>query len=201
MNAAQPRARLTAAAYLDWEAAQPERHEFVDGEVYAMTGARLAHNVIAGNAFAFLRDRLRGTPCRVYMADVKLHVEAADAYLYPDVMVSCEARDRTSDREVAIRWPWLVIEVLSEATAAYDRGRKFALYRQVPTLTHYLLVEQSRPSADLYVRNAEGLWVLHPLAVGDVMRVPERGIEWPVATLFDDVDFDTAADAAAPPLA
>jgi len=192
MNALQPRPRLSPADYLAWEATQSVRHEFVDGEVYAMTGARLAHNVIALNAAAFLRTQLRGTPCRVYMSDVKLQVEAADAWLYPDVMVSCEARDRVSDRELAVRWPWLVVEVLSDSSAGYDRGAKFALYRRVPTLTHYLLVEQEQPRADLYVRNAEGLWVLHPLAAADVMRLPERGLEWPVAALFDDVDFDTA---------
>jgi len=198
MNAAQPRPRLSPADYLAWEATQSERHEYVGGEVYAMTGARLAHNVIAGNAYTFLREQLRGTPCRVYMSDVKLHVEAADAYLYPDVMVSCEARDRVSDRELAIHGPWLVVEVLSDSTAGYDRGGKFALYRRVPTLTHYLLVEQGQPRADLYVRNAEGLWVLHPLAAGDVMHIPERGIAWPVAALFDDVDFDTGDADAAP---
>jgi len=197
MNAVQPRPHLSPAEYLAWEAGQSERHELVDGEVYAMTGARLAHNVIAGNAFAFLRERLRGTPCRVYMSDVKLHVESTDAYLYPDVMVSCEARDRVSDSELAIHWPWLVVEVLSDSTAGYDRGRKFELYRRVPTLTHYLLVEQGQARADLYVRNAEGLWVLHPLAAADVMHIPERGIDWPVATLFDDVDF--GADDDTPP--
>lgn len=189
MSAVLPRLGFDAAAYLAWETTQEVRHEYVAGEVFAMTGSRLAHNVIALNAAVFLRQALKGKPCRVFMADLKLRIASADAFVYPDVMVSCDPRDRRPEDDTSIAHPWLVVEVLSPSTAAYDRGRKFELYRQVETLSHYLLAEQDRHGAELFRKNAEGLWVLQPLAASDTLRIAEQGIEWPISTLHADVDF------------
>jgi Uma2 family endonuclease len=97
-----------------------------------------------------------------------------------------------------VQHPWLVVEVLSESTAAFDRGRKFEHYRLVESLTHYLLVDATRPQADLFCRNAQGLWVLHPLGPGDSIHIHEpHAIDWPVAALFEGVPFEPAAGAAA----
>jgi Uma2 family endonuclease len=192
MSAVSPRDALTPAAYLALEASQPERHEYVAGEVFAMTGARVAHNVIALNAAVFLRQALRGKACRVFMADLKLRIDSAAAFLYPDVMVTCDPRDRRPSDDTSVGHPWLVVEVLSDSTAAYDRGHKFALYRQVQTLTHYLLVEQERRGAELFTKNDEGLWVLQPLAATDVLHIADHGVRWPIESLHDDVDFDPA---------
>ncbi|MFZ2653241.1 MAG: Uma2 family endonuclease [Burkholderiaceae bacterium] len=193
MSAVVPRPGFDAAAYLAWEAAQEVRHEYVAGEVFAMTGSRLAHNIIVLNAAVFLRQALKGKPCRVFMADLKLRIDAADAFVYPDVMVSCDPRDRKPDDDTCIRHPWMVLEVLSASTAAYDRGRKFELYRQVATLSHYLLVEQDRRGAELFRKNDDGLWVLQPLVEADTLHIAEHGIDWPIATLHDDVDFGPTA--------
>lgn len=190
MSAVLPRSGFDAAAYLAWECSQEVRHEFIAGEVFGMTGAKLAHNVIALNAAVFLRQALKGKPCRVFMADLKLRVDAADAFLYPDVMASCDPRDRRPDDDTFIRHPWLVVEVLSPSTAAYDRGRKFELYRKVESLTHYLLVEQDRLGAELFRKNDEGLWVLQPLGGADTLHLEGHGIDWPMASLHDDVDFE-----------
>jgi len=188
-----------AEAFLAWEEAQTERHEYVDGEVYPMVGARRGHSIIAGNAFIWLRQAFRGSPCMAYGEGMKLHLNEAGDFLYPDVMVTCDPRDRHPGEDRYIAHPWLIAEVLSESTAALDRGRKFELYRQIDALTHYLLVEQSRPHADLFVKNAQSQWVLHPLAVADNIPIEQLGRPWPVASLYEDVDFNPPPAAAAAP--
>ena len=182
---------MTPQEYLDWESTQQEKHEYIGGQVYAMTGARLNHNRIAGNAFTWLRQALRGLPCEAFMSDVKLQIDAADVFYYPDLIVTCDPRDLADGRALAVRHPWLVVEVLSDSTSAFDRGRKFEHYRLVDSLTHYLLVETTRPQADLFCRNAQGLWVLHPLTIADSIQVElPHAFTWPVAALFEGVPFD-----------
>ncbi|MBL8351871.1 MAG: Uma2 family endonuclease [Burkholderiaceae bacterium] len=187
-----------AEDYLAWEAQQAERHELVDGEVYAMVGARLTHNTIALNAVIFLRQALKGTPCRVHGLDAKLNTDTDGNFLYPDAMVTCDPRDRQPGEDRFISHPWLVVEVLSDSTAAYDRGRKFEIYRTLDTLTHYLLVEQDRAHADLFSRNEQGLWVLRPLTANDLIPIERIAQPWPVASLFEEVDFAPPAQPATP---
>ena len=189
MSAVLDEPKLSFEAYLAWEAGQAERHEFFGGEVFAMTGARATHNTIAGNVFAVLKEALRGTPCRVFIADMKLHVASVDASFYPDVFVSCDPRDRSADAELVQRHPQLVVEVLSESTAAFDRGRKFEAYRGLESLTAYLLVEQDRAHADLFLRNADGLWVLHPGSTGEALTIDPPGVVLTLAAIYEGVDF------------
>ena len=186
-----------AEAYLAWEELQPERHEYVDGEVYAMTGARVRHNLLAGNAYVWLRQALRGSACSVFSDGLKLQISPDGDHLYPDLMVTCDPRDTQSGDGRFISHPWLLAEVLSDSTAAYDRGRKFELYRSIDTLTHYLLIEQTRPYAELFFKNEQGLWVLQPLQADGLIPIARLGQPWPVASLFEDVDFTPAT---APPV-
>lgn len=158
---------LSAAAFLEWEAAQATRHEYVAGEIFAMAGAGDTHVTVALNVAMALRQHLAGTPCRTYITDMKLRVESVDAYYYPDVMVCCGANDRADP--LVKREPVLLVEVLSPSTAAFDRGGKFAAYRTLPSLREYLIVDPENRSAELYRLGADGLWVLHPAArEGDV---------------------------------
>ena len=197
MSAALTEPPLTFEAYMAWEAEQPERHEFFAGEVFAMTGARATHNTIALNIAVALRDVLRNTSCRVFISDMKLHVASADASFYPDVFVSCDPRDRTPDAELVQRHPQLVVEVLSDSTAAFDRGQKFEAYRSLDSLAAYLLIEQHRPHADLFVRNAEGLWVLNPVGEGGTLTITSMGVELPMAAVYEGVAFGVQAPAGA----
>ena len=197
MSAGLTEPPLTFEAYMAWEAEQPERHEFFAGEVFAMTGARATHNTIALNIAVALRDVLRNTSCRVFISDMKLHVASADASFYPDVFVSCDPRDRTPDAELVQRHPQLVVEVLSDSTAAFDRGQKFESYRSLDSLAAYLLVEQHRPHADLFVRNAEGLWVLNPVGEGGTLTISPMGVELPMAAVYEGVGFGVQASAGA----
>ncbi|WP_251971883.1 Uma2 family endonuclease [Sphaerotilus microaerophilus] len=189
----QPRPAFDIPAYLDWEAAQADRHEYIAGEVFAMTGARGTHNLIAGNVYMALRQALRGTPCRTHIEGMKLHVQAADAVLYPDVFVTCDPQDLTEQAELAKTSPKLVVEVLSESTAAYDRGLKFELYQRLPSLQEYLLIEQDRVHADLFRRNAEGLWVLHPSGPGETVQLDSVGLTLPMELIYEDTAAGSAA--------
>lgn len=162
--------RMSAAEFLAWDAGQALKHEFLAGEVFAMAGGEDRNVTVAGNLYIALRQHLRGSPCRVYTSDVKLQVEAADSFFYPDLMVTCSAAD-AADRLIK-REPVLVVEVLSASTAAYDRGDKFAAYRQLPSLVEYLLVDVDTRRCDLFRKGAhDGLWVLHPSDAGAGVRL------------------------------
>lgn len=156
MGHAQENTTLNRAAYLQWEAEQPDKHEYLAGEVFAMVGSRREHVLVAGSLYARLRNHLKGSRCQTFVSDMKLFVEAADAYFYPDVMVSCDERDRRA--ELAIEHPLLIVEVLSDSTAAYDRGTKFAAYRKLAGLSEYLLVDIEQRRLELYRRN-NGHWL------------------------------------------
>ncbi|MFT4241928.1 MAG: Uma2 family endonuclease [Acidovorax sp.] len=186
MARAQPQPYLTAADYLAWEQAQADRHEYIDGEVFAMAGGEDRHTTTAGNLYIALRQHLRGTPCSTYMSDVRLHVAASNAYFYPDVMVTCDSGDRAS--RLSKSAPVLVAEVLSPSTASYDVGAKFAHYRQIASLREYVLVDIDRRSADVYRKGADGLWVLHPFSDGQAVGLASVELTLPAADLFADLE-------------
>jgi Uma2 family endonuclease len=178
------------AQYLEWEAGQEERHEYIAGEVFALTGARDEHNSIALNVAASLKAALRGTLCRAFIADMKLQVEAVDAFFYPDVFVTCDGRDKGPAADLVKRHPCLVVEILSESTAAYDRGLKFEYYQKLDTLQEYLLLEQDRRHADLFRKNGDGLWVLHPINDQGSVTLNSISATLDMDTIYEDVGFD-----------
>lgn len=189
---------MTADEFLAWESTRMDRHEFIRGEVFAMTGGVDRNDTVAGNLYMKLRQHLRGTPCRVYGSDVKLRVDAADCFFYPDLMVTCSAAD-LADRLVK-REPVLVAEVLSPSTAAFDRGDKFADYRRLPSLAEYLIVDVERRRCDLYRKGADGLWVLHPSGPDDAVKLTSVDLVVDAAELWADLEPDApAAPPALPP--
>jgi Uma2 family endonuclease len=178
--------KISVEDYLAGEDGAEVKHEYLAGEVFAMDGAGEAHVTIAGNLFALLRNHLRGGPCRVYISDMRVRVEAADAFYYPDVLVTCAASDRAES--LAKRHPSLIVEVLSDSTAAFDRGAKFAHYRQLDSLAEYLLIEPARRSADLFRRNQDGDWVLHAFIDHDQLELASLGFACPLDALYEDVE-------------
>jgi Uma2 family endonuclease len=176
---------LTAAEYLAWEAEQSERHEFVDGEVFAMAGAEDRHVTVGGNLYIALRQHLAGTPCRTYMSDMRLNVAAAGNYFYPDVLVTCSPRDEATPRNKSE--PKLIVEVLSASTAAYDRGQKFGHYRRLDSLQEYVLIDIDSRTTDCYRKGADSLWVLHPFAKGEPVTLASVALEISAAQLFAEV--------------
>ncbi len=187
MGLPQPKDRFDRTDYLAWEAEQPTKNEYVAGEVFAMVGARQEHVLVSLALAARFREHLHGTRCRTYTSDMKLEVEAADAVFYPDVMVSCDEADRS--RAVAIQAPSLVVEVLSDSTAAYDRGPKFAAYRKLTALQEYLLIDIDARRMELFRREPVG-WVLHePVGEGDaaVLRLDSIALDLTAADAFSDL--------------
>ena len=155
-------AKLTGSEYLAWEASQAERHMFVAGEVFSMAGGTAEHNRSAFKAAMALERHLAGTPCKTFIGDMRLKVQAADAYFYPDVVVTCDTVDISDPKISTIVAPKLVIEVLSPSTVAYDRGQKFAAYRTLPSLQEYVLIDPESKTLEVFRKNTAGIWELHP---------------------------------------
>ena len=157
----QPEPTLSFDEWLQGERGALEgRSEFVDGEVFAMTGASLAHNAIVTNITREISIQLKGRPCQVYANDLKVLIRSANAGTYPDLVALCGEPELLDQRHDLLLNPSLVVEVLSDSTEAYDRGEKFALYRQLPSLREYLLVSQNRVRVELYTGSADGRWTL-----------------------------------------
>ncbi len=177
---------LTAEEFIAWEVGQSERHEFVNGEVFAMAGAEDRHVTVALNIAFALREHLRGTPCRTFMSDMKLQVAAANSYFYPDVMVTCNSADAASPLSKAE--PVLLVEVLSPSTAAYDRGEKFVHYRRIASLQEYVLVDIDTRRTDVFRKQADGMWVLHPFEGAEPVSLASVKLDVTVEALFAEVD-------------
>ena len=190
MSLPAPQPFFDAQAYLAWEAEQSTKHEYHDGEVFAMAGASDAHVTVAGNVYMALRNHLRGSPCSVFISDMKLRVEEDNAFFYPDVFVTCAESDRGRSHSKSA--PVLVVEVLSPATSAYDRGAKFAAYRKLPTLREYALIDPERLSLDLFRREGDSKrWVLHPIEAGGHVEWASVGLQVPLEALYEDVPITT----------
>ena len=186
MGAAQPRAKLGIDEFLAWDATQTEKVELVSGEIFAMAGAEDGHVTVAGNLYIALRQHLKGSPCRAYMSDMKLRVENLGSVFYPDVLVTCNPTDHQS--RLVKTEPILLVEVLSPSTAAYDRGNKFAQYRQIGALREYVLVDVESRRTDVYRKRADGLWVLHPFEPGQAVHLASVDLLLPDADLYAEVD-------------
>ena len=181
---------FSRADYLIWEHDQPERHEYVAGEVFAMVGARDRHNVIALNLAALVRPHLKGSPCKTYLSDIKLEVSAADSVFYPDLFVTCETpSDPLVKRDAA-----LIVEILSPSTEAYDRGRKFGMYRLLTGLKEYLLIGTDEALVEVYRRTDDDAWLLRTYRPGDTFTLASIDLQIAVDEVFDDIDFTPAAD-------
>jgi Uma2 family endonuclease len=180
---------MTAAEFLAWEATQQERHDFVDGEVFpalAMAGGEKRHNMASMNVVFALRQRLSGSPCRTYMADVKVAAADDDNYFYPDALVTCSEADRKDSR--IVREPTLIVEVLSPSTAAYDLGVKFTRYQRIASLREIAFIDLDERHTSVYRRGADGLWVLHTFDRGADVRFASVDLTLTAAALFADVD-------------
>ncbi|MBE9186998.1 Uma2 family endonuclease [Microcoleus sp. LEGE 07076] len=171
--------------YLAGEKVSLIKHEYRQGEIYAMAGTSKAHAIISLNAAILLRNHLRGSGCIPYMADIKVRIEAANCYYYPDVAVSCDERDKNADEDF-ITYPRLIVEVLSPSTAAFDRGEKFADYRTSESLQEYVLINQEKVSVECFRRNAEGLWVLYPYSQGQDVQFASVNFSCAIEALYED---------------
>jgi Uma2 family endonuclease len=179
---------MSPEEYLEWEQYQEVRHEYLDGEVIAMTGGSLFHNDIALNLYTALRPHVRARGCRINVSDAKVKVNAL-TYCYPDLVVSCDNRDRTATQ--LFQSPKLIVEVLSPSTEAYDRGKKFTQYRTLPTLQEYVLIDTTEMSVDCYRRGEGRQWWLAPYTVGDTLTLESVDFSCAIELLYEDVQLES----------
>ena len=179
---------MTPQEYLEWEATQELRYEYIDGEVVAMTGGTKPHNRIALNLATSLDGFLTEKGCDIYIADVKVQIASLNSYHYPDIVVTCDSRDKESNEWV--EYPCLIVEVLSPSTEAFDRGNKFNRYRQLSTLKEYVLVQSTEMSVDCFRKNEQGLWVYYHYTAKEILTLECLGFSIAVEDLYRRVNFD-----------
>jgi len=176
---------ISPADYLAAEEISPFRHEYRDGEVFAMTGGTRNHNAIIGNLLVALKTHLRGSGCRSFTENVKTRIEARNAFYYPDLVVTCDDRDRPNN-EQSISYPRLIIEVLSPSTARFDRTEKFADYRTIPSLTEYVLVSTDQQAIEVFQKSDRSEWQLaNP---SDPVQLISINVSISIADIYDDTD-------------
>ena len=177
---------ISVEKYLKFELESDIRHEYVDGEIFAMSGASEEHNLIAGNIFAVLRPHLRGTPCRAFVSDMKVKVklQKADIFYYPDLLVTCDPNDKEKYFKTC---PTLIVEVLSNSTKTIDKREKRINYQTLESLQEYVLVSQDEIKIEVYRKDAQENWSIQTLGKGDDLKLNSIGLTLTMADIYEDV--------------
>lgn len=152
--------QLSTTDYLNGERQAPEKHEYIQGQIYAMAGASREHNQLVFNLAGLLHAQLRSKPCSAFVADMRVRTRPNEAYFYPDLALACGELQFEDEHSDTLLNPSVIIEVLSPSTEGYDRGAKFAHYRRLDSLQEYILVAQDRLSIECYRRASQGQWLL-----------------------------------------
>ena len=196
MVASPQKPYLTPEEYLQLESKSDLKHEYFDGEILAMAGATDTLVTLAGNIFALLLNHLRGSGCRVYISDMKVRIEAKNRFFYPDVMVTCETKDRESSTYK--EFPRLIIEVLSDSTEAFaprsgslqDRGDKFADYQSISSLEEYVLINTKKARIECFRRTDDGMWLLQFYELDKInFALTSVKFEAKIEEVYQEVDF------------
>lgn len=178
---------ISPEVYLASERQSPVKREYVDGQVYAMAGTSKVHNLISGNLYLLIRNGLRGSSCQTFIADIKVRIEQGKRFFYPDLLVTCDPRD---DSDLTyVDHPTVIIEVLSESTESFDRGKKFQCYRMIPQLQDYVLVSSQEYLIEVLHRVEGDRWLLSLYEGVDAIAVIDSlNLELPLAEIYADVD-------------
>jgi Uma2 family endonuclease len=180
--------RFTPEEYFQWEEGQKLRHEYVNGEVYAMSGGTINHSKIASNLNFILKSHLRGGGCQILTSDARVNIVQSNDYVYPDLSVTCDDRDRAAIQ--AVKYPCLVVEILSPSTANYDRGDKFRMYRRNPSLRDYLLIDTEKIAIDLYRHNELGNWEIVNYQAKDLIELESINLSCLIEDIYEDIVFE-----------
>jgi Uma2 family endonuclease len=174
--------QFTPEEYFAWEEKQLEKYEYIDGEVYAMSGGSVNHGRIAIKLTAMFDTHLDNGICITGNSDIKVNILATTNYTYPDASVTCDDRDKNTTNYFT--YPCLIVEVLSDSTESYDRGGKFRMYRSNPILQDYLLVSSARIEMDLYRKNDAGDWVIINYQAGDTVELKSINLSFPIEQVY-----------------
>lgn len=182
-------AGVTVGEYLAMENSSPERHEYLDGVIYAMSGASPRHNLLVGNLHGMLRAGLRGRPCVMLPEGQRIFVPATGLYTYSDALVVCEGPRFHSEDPRSLTNPRVICEVLSPSTEAYDRGEKFQNYQSIASLQEYVIVEQHRPRVEHFLRRSNDQWLLTGYdGAAAVVALTTLGVSLSVAELYEQME-------------
>lgn len=179
------RQRATYAEYMAFTEASEIKHEYIAGEIVAMSGGTIAHGRLIGQMTGLIRDALKGRPCVVLPAEVRVRIRAADRATYPDLHIVCSAVEADPDDAHAVINPTVIVEVLSDSTADSDRGDKFAAYRRLRSLREYVLVSQHERRIDVYRRQETG-WHLEDFGRGEWIELTSIGVALSVDEVYRD---------------
>ncbi|NJN31386.1 MAG: Uma2 family endonuclease [Synechococcales cyanobacterium RM1_1_8] len=182
---------LTPEEYFDWEEKQLENHEYIDGQVYAMSGGTVNHGRIAIKLTGLFDRHLENSGCITGNSDIKVNIVETTNYTYPDASVTCDDRDKITNQYIS--YPCLIVEVLSDSTEAYDRGGKFRMYRQNPVLQDYLLVSSTKIEVDLYHKNDAGDWIILNYQAGDTIELKSINLSFAIEQLYRGLTLSPAA--------
>jgi len=173
---------LTPQEYFAWEEKQLEKYEYIDGQVYAMSGGSVNHGRVAIRFTAMFDTHLEGSSCITGNSDIKVNIAETNNYIYPNASVTCDVRDKSTPNYFT--YPCLIVEVLSNSTEAYDRGSKFRMYRNNPVLQDYLLVNSTRIEMDLYHKKDPSEWIIINYKEGDTVELKSISLNFPIEQVY-----------------
>jgi len=179
-------AYFTPEEYLEFERQSQYKHEYQRGLVYAMAGTKRFHAQITGNLYILLANHLANSPCSAYVADIKVRIETANCYYYPDVVATCDKQDLEGNKDF-ISSPKLIIEVLSKSTERFDRTEKFLDYQQLPSLEEYILVSQDKVQVECHRKQASGEWISQCYSAGDTVEIKSVDFQCSIEEIYRKV--------------
>jgi Uma2 family endonuclease len=186
---ALPKPFMTPEEYLQYERASDVRHEYEDGEIFAMSGASREHNLIANNVSSRLTLQLEDRPCEVYQSDMRVRIPATRSYTYPDVVVVCDPPQFEDTQLDTLLNPTVIVEVLSPSTEPYDRGKKLKYYRRIATLQEYILISQEDVSVEQYWKQGDQ-WLYTALdSLTATLHLPSLACTLALSSIYQKVNF------------
>ena len=188
--AAPAKRHYTIEDYLSVEEMSDVRHEFLDGQIYAMAGGTPEHAALSAAVLVMLGNKLRGSRCRTYSSDLRIRVLATGLATYPDAAVICGAVERDPSSPTHVVNPSVIVEVLSPKTEDYDRGEKCELYQQIASLREYVMVAQDRPCVEVLVRDSTDTWEHHTYGADDVVVLPSLEVTFSTGELYKAAGLD-----------
>lgn len=184
---------ITEEEYLAAEETSQERHEYYKGEVFAMSGGSINHETIVGDSFFAIRSHLQKKSCRVFPSNLKIQSEATTLFTYPDLSIFCETLKPYQNRTDVATNPTVIIEVLSPSTQNYDRGDKFMLYRDLPSLKEYILISSTKILVEHYIKQADNRWQLTVYKrKEDLFTILSIDFTTEIGVFYENVNFDEA---------
>lgn len=178
--------KYTIEEYLAMEELATEKHEYYKGEIFAMSGAKHQHNVVKKNIYSSLLSKLKGKPCQPWDSDSRVHIQKNTLFTYPDISVVCGDPEFLNNDEWNLLNPTVIIEILSPSTKNYDRGDKFNLYRDIPSLKEYILVEPEKISIEAFYINQNGQWELKEYKnLNDILEIKAIQFAMPLTDVYE----------------